>query len=60
MILIVADAGPINYLVQIAHIDLLPKLADGGARCTRARMRARAFSFFRAGRGCFYGRTFTR
>ena len=28
MILIVADAGPINYLVQIGHIDLLPKLAE--------------------------------
>ena len=28
MILIVADAGPINYLIQIGHIDLLAKLAE--------------------------------
>jgi predicted nucleic acid-binding protein len=28
MILIVADTGPINYLIQIGHIDLLAKLAE--------------------------------
>jgi predicted nucleic acid-binding protein len=28
MILIVVDTGPINYLIQIDHIDLLSTLAD--------------------------------
>jgi predicted nucleic acid-binding protein len=28
MILIVADTGPINYLIQIGHIDLLSALVD--------------------------------
>ena len=28
MILIVVDTGPINYLIQIGHIDLLSTLAD--------------------------------
>ena len=28
MILIVADTGPINYLIQIGHIDLLSTLVD--------------------------------
>ena len=28
MILIVADTGPINYLIQIGHIDLLAALVD--------------------------------
>jgi len=28
MILIVVDTGPINYLIQISHIDLLSTLVD--------------------------------
>jgi predicted nucleic acid-binding protein len=28
MILVVADSGPVNYLIQIGHIDILPRLAD--------------------------------
>ncbi len=28
MILVVSDTGPVNYLVLIGQIDLLPKLAD--------------------------------
>jgi predicted nucleic acid-binding protein len=28
MILIVADTGPINYLIQIGHIEVLPRLVE--------------------------------
>ena len=28
MILIVVDTGPVNYLIQIGHIDLLSTLVD--------------------------------
>ncbi len=28
MILIVADTGPINYLVQCGHVDVLRSLVD--------------------------------
>jgi predicted nucleic acid-binding protein len=28
MILVVADTGPIHYLVQIGHIDILARLFD--------------------------------
>ncbi len=28
MILIVADTGPINYLIQIGHIEILPSLVE--------------------------------
>jgi predicted nucleic acid-binding protein len=26
--LVIADTGPVNYLIQIGHIDLLPFLFD--------------------------------
>jgi predicted nucleic acid-binding protein len=28
MILVVADTGPINYLIQIGHIEILPHIAE--------------------------------
>ena len=28
MILIVADTGPINYLIQIGHVEVLPRLVE--------------------------------
>jgi predicted nucleic acid-binding protein len=28
VILIVADTGPINYLIQIGHIEVLPRLVE--------------------------------
>lgn len=28
MILVVADTGPINYLIQIGHLEILPRIAE--------------------------------